>query len=86
MSPGVVERSCERLNLLFLCQIIKRARQNFLLDQYTEKRPQAAQVLQDVLSAREVRKRHPAHLRVSQIQVLHVSGEKGFDVLLCVAD
>lgn len=36
-------------------QIIKRARQNFLLDQYKEKGPQAAQILQDVLSAREVR-------------------------------
>uniref|UniRef100_A0A3Q2NQY4 Cysteine--tRNA ligase, cytoplasmic n=1 Tax=Fundulus heteroclitus TaxID=8078 RepID=A0A3Q2NQY4_FUNHE len=33
-------------------KIIKRARQNFLLDQYREKRPQAAQILQDVLSAR----------------------------------
>ncbi len=36
-------------------QIIKRARQNYLLDQYKEKQPQAAQILQDVLSAREVR-------------------------------
>lgn len=36
-------------------QIIKRARQNFLLDQYKEKQPQSAQILQDVLSAREVR-------------------------------
>uniref|UniRef100_A0A669CHG7 Cysteine--tRNA ligase, cytoplasmic n=1 Tax=Oreochromis niloticus TaxID=8128 RepID=A0A669CHG7_ORENI len=33
-------------------KIIKRARQNYLLDQYKEKRPQAAQILQDVLSAR----------------------------------
>ncbi|KAM4744302.1 cysteine--tRNA ligase, cytoplasmic isoform 2-T2 [Anableps anableps] len=32
-------------------KIIKRARQNFLLDQYREKQPQAAQILQDVLSA-----------------------------------
>ncbi len=36
-------------------QIIKRARQNHLLDQYKEKKPQAAQILQDVLSARGVR-------------------------------
>ncbi|TMS12941.1 Cysteine--tRNA ligase, cytoplasmic [Larimichthys crocea] len=34
-------------------KIIKRARQNYLLDQYKEKKPQAAQILQDVLSARE---------------------------------
>uniref|UniRef100_H3CGN7 Cysteine--tRNA ligase, cytoplasmic n=1 Tax=Tetraodon nigroviridis TaxID=99883 RepID=H3CGN7_TETNG len=34
-------------------KIIKRARQNFLLDQYKEKGPQAAQVLQDVRRARE---------------------------------
>ncbi|XP_028430778.1 cysteine--tRNA ligase, cytoplasmic isoform X2 [Perca flavescens] len=33
-------------------KIIKRARQNYLLDQYKEKQPQAAQILQDVLSAR----------------------------------
>uniref|UniRef100_A0A8C3FZ86 Cysteine--tRNA ligase, cytoplasmic n=1 Tax=Cyclopterus lumpus TaxID=8103 RepID=A0A8C3FZ86_CYCLU len=33
--------------------IIRRARQNHLLDQYKEKQPQAAQILQDVLSARE---------------------------------
>ncbi|KAM4596042.1 cysteine--tRNA ligase, cytoplasmic isoform 2-T2 [Fundulus diaphanus] len=33
-------------------KIIKRARQNFLLDRYREKQPQAAQILQDVLSAR----------------------------------
>uniref|UniRef100_A0A3Q0QZ32 Cysteine--tRNA ligase, cytoplasmic n=1 Tax=Amphilophus citrinellus TaxID=61819 RepID=A0A3Q0QZ32_AMPCI len=33
-------------------KIIKRARQNYLLDQYKEKKPQAAQILQDVLSAR----------------------------------
>ncbi|XP_039992282.1 cysteine--tRNA ligase, cytoplasmic isoform X2 [Xiphias gladius] len=33
-------------------KIIKRARQNYLLDQYKAKQPQAAQVLQDVLSAR----------------------------------
>ncbi|KAA8579341.1 hypothetical protein FQN60_010700 [Etheostoma spectabile] len=33
-------------------KIIKRARQNHLLDQYKEKQPQAAQILQDVLSAR----------------------------------
>ncbi|CAK6982954.1 cysteine--tRNA ligase%2C cytoplasmic isoform X2 [Scomber scombrus] len=36
-------------------KIIKRARQNYLLDQYKEKQPQAAQILQDVLSARGVR-------------------------------
>lgn len=40
---------------LFFFQIIKRARQNYLLDQYKEKQPQAAQILKDVLSAREVR-------------------------------
>ncbi|KAI3377087.1 hypothetical protein L3Q82_000056 [Scortum barcoo] len=33
-------------------KIIKRARQNHLLDQYKEKQPRAAQILQDVLSAR----------------------------------
>ncbi|KAK5874458.1 hypothetical protein PBY51_019402 [Eleginops maclovinus] len=33
-------------------KIIKRARQNHLLEQYKEKQPQAAQILQDVLSAR----------------------------------
>ncbi|KAG7219513.1 hypothetical protein INR49_019037 [Caranx melampygus] len=33
-------------------KIIKRARQNYLLDQYKAKQPQAAQILQDVLSAR----------------------------------
>ncbi|XP_076591244.1 cysteine--tRNA ligase, cytoplasmic isoform X1 [Chaetodon auriga] len=33
-------------------KIIKRARQNYLLDQYKEKQPHAAQILQDVLSAR----------------------------------
>ncbi|XP_069544783.1 cysteine--tRNA ligase, cytoplasmic isoform X1 [Brachyistius frenatus] len=33
-------------------KIIKRARQNYLLDQYKEKQPGAAQILQDVLSAR----------------------------------
>nr|XP_029503344.1 cysteine--tRNA ligase, cytoplasmic-like [Oncorhynchus nerka] len=33
-------------------KIIRRARQNYLLDQYREKKPAAAQVLQDVLSAR----------------------------------
>uniref|UniRef100_A0A8D3BTD3 Cysteine--tRNA ligase, cytoplasmic n=1 Tax=Scophthalmus maximus TaxID=52904 RepID=A0A8D3BTD3_SCOMX len=33
-------------------KIIKRARQNHLLDQYKEKQPTAAQILQDVLSAR----------------------------------
>ncbi|XP_034039211.1 cysteine--tRNA ligase, cytoplasmic [Thalassophryne amazonica] len=33
-------------------KIIKRARQNHLLDQYKEKQPQAAQIMQDVLSAR----------------------------------
>ncbi|XP_005747629.1 cysteine--tRNA ligase, cytoplasmic isoform X2 [Pundamilia nyererei] len=33
-------------------KIIKRARQNYLLDQYKDKQPQAAQILQDVLSAR----------------------------------
>uniref|UniRef100_A0A8C2ZA28 Cysteine--tRNA ligase, cytoplasmic n=1 Tax=Cyclopterus lumpus TaxID=8103 RepID=A0A8C2ZA28_CYCLU len=32
-------------------KIIRRARQNHLLDQYKEKQPQAAQILQDVLSA-----------------------------------
>ena len=40
--------------LVFFCQIIKRARQNHLLDQYKEKQPEAAQILQDVLSARDV--------------------------------
>ncbi|XP_010766784.1 cysteine--tRNA ligase, cytoplasmic isoform X2 [Notothenia coriiceps] len=33
-------------------KIIKRARQNHLLEQYMEKQPHAAQILQDVLSAR----------------------------------
>ncbi|XP_068174506.1 cysteine--tRNA ligase, cytoplasmic isoform X2 [Antennarius striatus] len=33
-------------------KIIKRARQNYLLDQYKEKQPQASQILQDVLTAR----------------------------------
>ncbi|KAF3833071.1 hypothetical protein F7725_026736 [Dissostichus mawsoni] len=33
-------------------KIIKRARQNHLLEQYKEKQPNAAQILQDVLSAR----------------------------------
>uniref|UniRef100_A0A8K9XC01 cysteine--tRNA ligase n=1 Tax=Oncorhynchus mykiss TaxID=8022 RepID=A0A8K9XC01_ONCMY len=33
-------------------KIIRRARQNYLLEQYREKKPAAAQVLQDVLSAR----------------------------------
>ncbi|KAK5935807.1 hypothetical protein CgunFtcFv8_021130 [Champsocephalus gunnari] len=33
-------------------KIIKRARQNHLLEQYTEKQPHATQILQDVLSAR----------------------------------
>ncbi|KAG7283721.1 hypothetical protein CRUP_034345, partial [Coryphaenoides rupestris] len=33
-------------------QIIKRARQNYLLEQYKEKQPAASQILQDVLSAR----------------------------------
>ncbi|XP_071403162.1 cysteine--tRNA ligase, cytoplasmic isoform X1 [Centroberyx affinis] len=33
-------------------KIIKRARQNYLLDQYKEKQPEAAQILQDVLTAR----------------------------------
>uniref|UniRef100_A0A8C5DPC8 Cysteine--tRNA ligase, cytoplasmic n=1 Tax=Gouania willdenowi TaxID=441366 RepID=A0A8C5DPC8_GOUWI len=33
-------------------QIIKRARQNHLLDEYKAKQPQPAQILQDVLSAR----------------------------------
>ncbi|XP_056134099.1 cysteine--tRNA ligase, cytoplasmic isoform X2 [Lampris incognitus] len=32
-------------------KIIKRARQNYLLDQYKEKKPDARQILQDVLSA-----------------------------------
>ncbi|XP_058484749.1 cysteine--tRNA ligase, cytoplasmic isoform X1 [Solea solea] len=34
-------------------KIIKRARQNYLVDQYKEKKPPAAQILQDVLTARE---------------------------------
>ncbi|XP_017296145.1 cysteine--tRNA ligase, cytoplasmic isoform X2 [Kryptolebias marmoratus] len=34
-------------------KIIKRARQNYLLDQYKQNQPGAAQILQDVLSARE---------------------------------
>ncbi|XP_073321025.1 cysteine--tRNA ligase, cytoplasmic isoform X1 [Pagrus major] len=34
-------------------KIIKRARQNFLLEQYKEKKPQPAQILEDVLSTRE---------------------------------
>ncbi|KAM8895104.1 cysteine--tRNA ligase, cytoplasmic isoform 2-T2 [Spinachia spinachia] len=34
-------------------KIIRRARQNHLLDQYKKKQPKAAQILQDVLSARE---------------------------------
>lgn len=55
--------STERLFMLRLCiyvfQIIKRARQNYLLEQYKEKQPGAAQILQDVLSARGVRA--PAH-------------------------
>ncbi|XP_072320844.1 cysteine--tRNA ligase, cytoplasmic isoform X2 [Eucyclogobius newberryi] len=33
-------------------KIIKRARQNYLLEQYRDKRPSATQILQDVLSAR----------------------------------
>uniref|UniRef100_A0A3Q3W390 Cysteine--tRNA ligase, cytoplasmic n=1 Tax=Mola mola TaxID=94237 RepID=A0A3Q3W390_MOLML len=33
-------------------KIIKRARQNYLLEQYKDKQPNAAQILQDVLSAR----------------------------------
>lgn len=33
-------------------KIIKRARQNYLLEQYREKKPSAAQILQDVLTAR----------------------------------
>ncbi|KAK0136729.1 Cysteine--tRNA ligase, cytoplasmic [Merluccius polli] len=33
-------------------KIIKRARQNYLLEQYKEKKPEASQILQDVLSAR----------------------------------
>ncbi|MED6294779.1 Cysteine--tRNA ligase, cytoplasmic, partial [Characodon lateralis] len=33
-------------------KIIKRARQNFLLDQYREKQPKPAEILQDVLRAR----------------------------------
>uniref|UniRef100_A0A671X7R0 Cysteine--tRNA ligase, cytoplasmic n=1 Tax=Sparus aurata TaxID=8175 RepID=A0A671X7R0_SPAAU len=41
-------------------KIIKRARQNFLLEQYKEKKPQAAQILQDVLSAREPFQAHLA--------------------------
>lgn len=39
-------------------QIIKRARQNYLMEQYKEKKPKAAQILQDVLSARGVRQHH----------------------------
>ncbi|KAL6113666.1 cars1 [Pungitius sinensis] len=34
-------------------KIIRRARQNHLLDQYKKKQPKAAQILQDVLSARK---------------------------------
>ncbi|XP_030620827.1 cysteine--tRNA ligase, cytoplasmic [Chanos chanos] len=34
-------------------KIIKRARQNYLLDQYKEKKPEASKILQDVLTARE---------------------------------
>ncbi|XP_028999834.1 cysteine--tRNA ligase, cytoplasmic isoform X2 [Betta splendens] len=34
-------------------KIIKRARQNYLLDQYKEKQPPVAQILEDVLRARE---------------------------------
>ncbi|XP_070687265.1 cysteine--tRNA ligase, cytoplasmic [Pempheris klunzingeri] len=34
-------------------KIIKRARHNYLLEQYKEKKPQPAQILQDVLSTRE---------------------------------
>ncbi|XP_062405258.1 cysteine--tRNA ligase, cytoplasmic isoform X3 [Sardina pilchardus] len=34
-------------------KIIKRARQNYLLEQYKEKKPVAAQILKDVLTARE---------------------------------
>lgn len=45
---------CE-LEYVSFFQIIKRARQNHLLEQYKEKQPQAAQILQDVLSARGVR-------------------------------
>ncbi|KAK2919873.1 cysteine--tRNA ligase, cytoplasmic isoform X2 [Channa argus] len=41
-------------------KIIKRARQNYLLDQYKEKKPQAAQILKDVLSAREPFQAHLA--------------------------
>ncbi|KAM9825824.1 cysteine--tRNA ligase, cytoplasmic-like isoform X1 [Syngnathus typhle] len=33
-------------------KIIKRARQNYLMDQYKEKQPQAAQILKDVMTAR----------------------------------
>ncbi|XP_051919856.1 cysteine--tRNA ligase, cytoplasmic isoform X1 [Hippocampus zosterae] len=33
-------------------KIIKRARQNYLMEQYKEKQPQAAQILKDVLTAR----------------------------------
>lgn len=44
-------------------QIIKRARQNYLLEQYKEKQPQAAQILQDVLSARGVR----AHAQLASV-------------------
>ncbi|XP_077375380.1 cysteine--tRNA ligase, cytoplasmic isoform X1 [Festucalex cinctus] len=33
-------------------KIIKRARHNYLMDQYKEKQPQAAQILKDVLTAR----------------------------------
>uniref|UniRef100_A0A8C2HGR9 Cysteine--tRNA ligase, cytoplasmic n=1 Tax=Cyprinus carpio TaxID=7962 RepID=A0A8C2HGR9_CYPCA len=40
------------LNVTSSFQIIKRARQNYLLEQYREKKPSPSQILQDVLTAR----------------------------------
>uniref|UniRef100_A0AAQ4QB25 cysteine--tRNA ligase n=1 Tax=Gasterosteus aculeatus aculeatus TaxID=481459 RepID=A0AAQ4QB25_GASAC len=42
-----------KINKIKIKDIIRRARQNHLLDQYKKKQPQAAQILQDVLNARE---------------------------------
>lgn len=57
---------CSSLCWLYVCvcvfQIIKRARQNYLMEQYKEKKPKAAQILQDVLSARGVRQHDIAAL------------------------
>lgn len=39
---------------VFPPQIIKRARQNHLFEQYLEKRPEAAQLLEDVQAALKV--------------------------------